>query len=430
MKKILLGFMIFAVLGLVVACDNDNGGASEGTNDGGATGGETSSDEQVTIRFSWWDGVPQEEITFITAFEATNPDIRVEVISIPDSDYSQQINTMVLGGTAPDVILAFEVDLPRFAENDAILPLDERINASDLIEMDDFIPAVAALSELTQGTFGIPWVYAGHLLYFNMDLFDEAGIDYPTADWTWEDFAVAAEQLTVRDGGRTVQFGADSIGFGGIWYSMIAAGGDAILSDDMNLELGAGLRRALEFQYRLTSEGISPEPSSGGDVADLFASGRAAMTRNGSWMVRGYQNSGFRFDVVPMPRDMANSTSLHTGFFTINSASDHPEEAWRFVEFMMSHEGQTLISEFTGNPSAIRSIAAEGAYILESEYGPFNWDAFDAIAEYGSFSYTLLNSTVTSGLVNEFNSVLLGQKTIDEIIDVEVPRAIERLEDR
>ena len=414
MKKILLGCMVLAVLGFVVACDNDGG-----SNDG----------DQVTIRFSWWDGVPQEEITFITAFEEANPDIRVEVVSIPDSDYSQQINTMVLGGTAPDVILAFEVDLPRFAENDAILSLDDLINESDLIDMNDFIPAVAELSEVTNGTFGIPWVYAGHLLYFNMDLFDEAGVAYPTADWTWEDFYAAAEALTIREGDRTVQFGADSIGFRGIWWSMIAAGGDSILTDDMSLDLGDGLRRALEFQDRLTSAGISPEPSSGGDVADLFASGRAAMTRTGSWMVRGYQGSGFRFDVVPMPRDMANATSLHTGFFTINSASDYPEEAWRFVEFMMSHEGQTLISEFTGNPSARMSIAAEGAYILESEYGPFNWAAFDAIAQYGGFNYTLLNATVTSDLVNQFDSFLLGQQSIDDVFNVEIPRAIERLAD-
>ena len=417
MKKLLMLFSLtLAVFVGLAACDS-NGATSSG-------------DEQVTIRFSWWDGVPQEEITFITAFEAANPDIRVEVVSIPDSDYSQQINTMVLGGTAPDVILAFEVDLPRFAENDAIIQLDDLINASDLIDMSDFIPAVAALSEVTNGTFGIPWVYAGHLLYFNIDLFEEAGVDFPTADWTWEDFYEAAAALTVRDGNRTVQFGADNIGFRGIWWSMIAAGGDAIITDDMSLDLGDGLRRTLEFQNRLVEEGISPEPSSGGDVVDMFSAGRAAMTRNGSWMVRGYQGAGFRFDVVPMPRDLVNATSLHTGFFTINSATDHPDEAWRFVEFMMSHEGQTLISEFTGNPSAVRSIAAEGAYILEHENGPFNWAAFDAIATYGQFNYTLLNATVTSALVNEFESVLLGHQSIDDVLNDEVPRAIERLSER
>jgi len=110
MKKLflLLGVMVLSV-GMLAACDDEDNGGDAGDGD------------QVTISFSWWDGVPHEEITFITAFEEANPDIRVQVYSYPDGDYSQQINTMVLGGTAPDVILAWEVDLPRFAENGAII---------------------------------------------------------------------------------------------------------------------------------------------------------------------------------------------------------------------------------------------------------------------------------------------------------------------
>jgi len=438
MKKLflLLGMMVLSVV-VLAACGNgdDNGGngdngdngAAEENGDNGDDNGDNGAEEtgeQVTIRFSWWDGVPHEEITFITAFEDANPDIRVQVYSFPDGDYSQQINTMVLGGTAPDVILAWEVDLPRFAESGAIISLESLLADSDKVDLDDFIPAVAELTELTQGTYGIPWAYAGHLLYYNVDLFDAAGVDHPTEDWTWEDFAEAAEALTIPEEG---QFGADAITFGGIWYSLIAAAGDNVISDDMSFDLGDGLRRALEFQYMLTDMGAIPEPSVGGDVMDLFSAGRAAMTRAGSWMYRGYQDADFNFDIVSLPSDMVESTVLHTGFFTINSQSEHQDAAWRFVEFMMSHEGQTLISEFTGNPSAIRSVAAEGAYIREGENGPTNWAAFDSIAENGRFTFTLLNPTVTSDLVGEFNSVLLGQKSIDDILDTEVPRAIDRL---
>jgi len=422
MKKLflLLGIVVLSV-GVLAACGNGNGGADNGDNGNGET---ADSDEQVTIRFSWWDGVPHEEITFIVAFEDANPDIRVQVYALPDDEYSQQINTMVLGGTAPDVILAWEVDLPRFADSGAILSLEPFLADSDVVDLDDFIPAVAELAELTHGTYGLPWAYAGHLLYFNVDLFDAAGVAHPTEDWTWDDFAAAAEALTIPEEG---QFGADAITFGGIWYSLIAAAGDDVISPDMSFALGNGLRRALEFQNMLTEVGAIPEPTVGGDVMDLFSAGRAAMTRSGSWMIRGYQDAGLNFDVVSLPRDVVESTVLHTGFFTINSETDHPEEAWRFIEFMMSPEGQTLISEFTGNPSAIRSVAAEGAYIREAENGPTNWAAFDSIAENGRFTFSLLNPTVTSDLVREFNSVLLGQNSIDDIINTEVPRAIDRL---
>lgn len=389
------------------------------------------SDDQVTIRFSWWDSANKEDVTFITAFEDQNPDINVELVNFGQDDYSQKINSMIVGGTAPDVILAWEVDLPRFAENDAIISLDSFIDDSDEIGgLDDFIPAVAELSEMTDGTYGLPWAYAGHLLYFNKDMFDAVGVDHPTEDWTWEDFENAAKELTIVDGNTTTQWGADAISFPGIWYSMAGSAGDEIVDADLNLALGDGLRRTLEFQDRLTNElQVSPQPSVGGEVADLFLAGRAAMTRHGSWMIGAYRDADFNWDMVPLPTDEREYTSLHTGFFTINSQSEHQEEAWRFIEFMMSQEGQTLISEFTGNPSAIMSVAKEGAFKVAGENGPSNWSAFNTIAETGKFNYVLLNATVTNNLVNEFNSVLMGQQTIDDVIGVEVPRAQSRLEE-
>jgi multiple sugar transport system substrate-binding protein len=376
-----------------------------------------------------WDTV-DETVNFIQAFHDANPDIRVELVNIPE-DYSVAINTMVLGGTAPDVILAWEVDMPRFAQNGVIIPLDDRVAASDLVEMDDFIAAVDSLTEVTDGLYGIPWVYAGHFLYYNIDMFDAAGIDHPTDDWTWDDMAAAAQALTIRDGANVTQWGIDAIDFPGIWYSMIGSAGDEIVDSNMNLVLGDGLRRALEFQYRLTNEyEVSPLPDAAGAVTDLFLAERAAMTRQGNWFVAGYYEAPFNWDIVPLPRDPQGErfTNLHTGFYTINSASPHQEEAWRFIEFKMSHEGQTLLSEFSANPSAIMSIAAEGPHQVQGVNGPSNWGAFDYFASEGRFTYVLLNPTVTGNLVTQFDSVLLGLTSIDDVIDVEVPRAISELE--
>jgi multiple sugar transport system substrate-binding protein len=376
--------------------------------------------EQVTIRFSMWDTV-DETVSFIQAFHDANPDIRIELVNIPE-DYSTVINTMVIGGTAPDVILAWEVDMPRFAATGNIVRLDDRVAASDLVSVDDFMPAVAALADVTDGIYGIPWVYAGHFLYFNKDMFDAAGIPHPTDTWTWEEMAAAAQALTIRDGGAVTQWGITAIDFGGIWYSMIGQAGDEIVDSNMRLSLGNGLRRALEFQYRLTNEyQVMPQPGTG--VGDLFAAEMAAMTRQGNWFIAGYAELPFNWDIVPLPRDQRSFTNLHTGFFTINAASPHQEEAWRFIEFMMSHQGQTLLSEFSANPSAMMSVAAEGAFRVHGVNGPQNWGAFNYFNDYGRFTFVLLNSTVTGNLVNQFNSVLLGINTIDHVVNVEVPNA-------
>ena len=408
MKKMYLALLVLT-MALFAACSGDTGSDSD----------------QVTIRFSMWDTV-DETVSFIQAFHDANPDIRVQLVNIPE-DYSTVINTMVVGGTAPDVILAWEVDMPRFAASGNIIPLDDRIAASDLVRVDDFMPAVSALADITDGIYGIPWVYAGHFLYFNKDMFDAAGIPHPTDNWTWDDMASAAQALTIRDGGATTQWGLTAIDFGGIWYSMIGQAGDSIIDSNMNLSLGSGLRRTLEFQNRLTNEyEVMPQPGTG--VGDMFAAGMAAMTRQGNWFIAGYADLPFNWDIVPLPRDQRPFTNLHTGFFTINSASPHQEEAWRFVEFMMSHQGQTLLSEFSANPSAMMSVAEEGAFRVPGANGPSNWGAFDYFNSYGEFTFVLLNSTVTGSLVNQFNSVMLGINTIDHVIDVEVPNAQRELE--
>jgi len=392
-----------------------------------ACGNGGGSDGPVTIRFSMWDTV-DESASFIQAFHAAQDDVRIEIVSIPE-DYSTVINTMVIGGTAPDVILAWEVDMPRFAANGNILQLNDRVAASDLVRMDDFMPAVAALTDVTGGgLYGIPWVYAGHFLYFNMDMFDAAGVSYPTDNWTWEDMASAAQALTIRDGGATTQWGLTAIDFGGIWYSMIGQAGDQVVDANMNLAMGDGLRRALEFQYRLTNiYEVAPQPGAGA-VGDLFAAGMAAMTRQGNWFVTGYGDLPFRWDIAPLPRDRAAHTTLHTGFFTINAASNHPDEAWTFVEWMMSYEGQRELSQFSANPSAMMSVASQGYHRVPGVNGPNNWDAFNYFNAYGRFTFVLLNSAITGNLVNQFNSVLLGINTIDHVLDVEIPNAQRELD--
>jgi len=387
----------------------------------------TASVEQTTIRFSLWNAAMDENADFIVAFHEANPDIKIEMITIPE-DYSAVVNTMVIGGTAADVILTWEVDMPRFAHMGAILPLDDFVANSDLGDLDDFIPAVANIIEMTDGLYGLPWVYAGHFLFYNKDMFDASDVAYPTADWTWDDLLEAAQALTIREGANVTQWGISPIDAPHIWFSLAGQAGDSVVDGDLNLALGNGLRRALQFQYDLTNVyEVSPQPEVG-VVLDLFTAEMAAMTRAGNWFIRGYRDVPFNWDIAPLPRDVRTHTGLHTGFFTINNQTAHPEEAWRFIEFMMSYEGQTLLSGWTANPSSIMSIAEEGAFKVQGEHGPSNWEAFDYLRDYGAFTSTLLNPTVTGDLVGQFNSVILGLTSIDDVINTAVPNAQALLE--
>src|SRR5699024_4712817 len=138
------------------------------------------------------------------------------------------------------------------------------------------------LTDDMNGAYGLPWTLAYNIMYYNKDMFDEAGIDYPSNDWTLEDFNETAKELTIRDGDTVSQWGADALTFRGLWWSTIGAYGDEIYADG-EIQLGEGLEKTLEYQNKLTNiDKVSPQPTSGSEMADLFASGRAAMSRNGS----------------------------------------------------------------------------------------------------------------------------------------------------
>ena len=83
----------------------------------------------------------------------------------------------------------------------------------------------------------------------------------------------------------------------------------------------------------------------------------------------------------------------------------------------MGEEGQTINSKASGNPSAIMSIADQGAWKVESATTIDNWDAMTDSLASGVFGYTCLPSGVTNKAVSEFNAALLGQKSPQEAVD-------------
>ena len=415
-KWIARGMVLVSTVALLTGC----GGTSGGSSDKSASDGE-----KITLKFSAWDEIPDD---VFKAFNKEHPNIKIDFVRIPGDDYSQKINQMVAGSTAPDVMLLYETDLPKFAKAGVISKMDDYLSKSSVIDSDDFIPAVKELNDTTDGVYGLPWCYASELLFYNKDMFDKAGLDYPTDDWTWDDYENAAKALTIKKGSKTTQWGTDALSYGGIWYTLAGEAGDEVVKDG-KLALGDGMKKALEFRNKLTNEDkVCPQPEAGSSVSDLFASGQAAMCLNGSWMTSVYKDSDFKWDVATLPKESQEYTSLHTGFYTVNAKSKNADAAWTFIEFMMSKEGQTITSKWLNNPSALKSIAAEGAYRNGGENGPENWDAFEKSGEQGKVGYTTINTATTNNLINQFNAYLLGNITLDQVIDEEIPKANKELE--
>lgn len=382
--------------------------------------------EQVVIRYAHWNALPEDPFNYVKAFEQLYPQYKIDFTLIPEAEYPATLRQMAVTGTLPDVLCLWEYDIVEFAKAGYVIPLDQYVAQSPLINVEDFIPATKELMAMQGGLYGLPWCYATHVLYYNKDLFDKAGIPYPDENWTWDDFVRAARALTDPAAGI---YGCDAIIFHGIWYDLIGTFGDPIIDEKGRFAIGGCAEKLLEELYKLTAEGVIAKPAAlamGAAAVDLFAAGKAAMKFDGSWMTTQYKDiTAFAWDIAPTPKvGDRRYVHLHTGFFAINANSKVKDAAWKFIEYCLTHFAQTLIVRGATVFSSRASLAEKGEGIYGIK-GPRNWKAVWTQVESGHWGYLLFPATVWMDAVDDFYSVMLGSLSPSAAVQ----RAIQRAKD-
>lgn len=414
-KKFLALFLSLVLAGSALAgCSSspaDSGGSA------GASGGKPGDSTSKRVSLSVWNEPNSDENLnmYLQCEKATG--IKVDVTVIPESDYSSKLNQMVsTGDTSTDIYVVWENDIGNFAKSGGILPLDNYLAKSD-IKSNDFIDAVAKLSDGLGGTYGLPWCAATELLYYNQDLFDKAKIAYPTNDWSYSDYKAAAEKLTQKAADGSTSVYGSTLPNTQTWWAGIGGAGDKVYDpSNGSLVIGDGAVSFVTDCRDMVKKGVMPAPSS--DTADLFAAGKAAMSWQGSWAIGTYGGKlPFNWDIATIPTNKLKYNTLHTGFYTINAKSKNQDNAFKVIEYLMGEDGQSINSKASGNPSAIKSIAEKGAWKVESAKTVENWDAVTDSLKAGVFGYTCLPSGVTNNAVSEFSAALQGQKTPKEAVN-------------
>ncbi len=193
MKKRALA-MLAACLSLLMVLSACGGGGTDPTpagTDPATSGGDVAS-EPVTITYCNFNASGGNEETLQRMYEAFHeeyPNITVEIETIAMDDYFTQLQTRIVGGTAPD---CFEMNIENFAAYAGMGALAP-IEGVDLSGMDE-----TALSAFTVDgvQYGLPGNFSNVVLVYNKDLFDQANLEYPTSDWTQEDVQKAAEAIS------------------------------------------------------------------------------------------------------------------------------------------------------------------------------------------------------------------------------------------
>lgn len=382
---------------------------------------EASSDGITTLTFAAWDMSQSLYIyEVIEAFEAANPDIRIEVQDTPSADYVTRLNTQLNGGSTVDLFLIKEADKSKtFYDRGQLTNLSPYIEAAG-IDMSAYNGTETNFI-FDGNIYAMPTRTDQYVLFYNKDIFDAAGVPYPDNDMTWTEFEELAARLTSGEGANK-KYGA----FFHSWNACVQNWGvqdgvHTIMSGEYSF-FKPYYEMVLRMQEAGTCMSFAQIQASGLHYADVFAQGNVAMLPMGSWFIStmiqrnqsGESSVNWGVAVVPHAEDVPNGYTVgSTTPICINNASRHKDEAWKFVEFLTGPEGARIYA------SAGQTPALGGEEYLEifasSEGMP------DGIVE-GMHAVNIAPdrpamdkvSEVDQMLLAEHQLILLGEETVDE----------------
>ena len=363
--------------------------------------GPTDSGAVELVLMHWSGGGGQEEDDIVQAsiseFEQRNPNIKVKRINPGDSgQYFTKLQTMMAAGEPPDVFYMDFARMAPFAEAGQLEDLDAYFasesdpNSDDPLVLDDFFaPAVNAF-RLQNGKmgigplFGVPKDFTTVGIYWNRDLFDQAGALHPTSDWTWEDFAAAGRKLHALEGIT----GAELVTWPFVLRGYLWSRGASVVNNQGDFEtLTLSAPESLQalqdlrdwrfgedaFLARSEAEGIDP--------GSLFLSGRIGMVGPfGRWVVPSYRSiKDFSWDFAPLPQGESRANVLATIAWSMSSKSKHPEASWKLLKWLTGEQSQSAQSRLGLAIPTLKAVAQSDAF-LNGSLAPANDQGFlDAI---------------------------------------------------
>ncbi len=413
MKKILFSLAMVVIL-LLTAC----GGKTAGT-----TGGK------AELSFMMW-GDPAELTVWnqiVSDFQAANPNITVKVEVSDWDSYWTKLKTLLAAKTPPDM---FAIDAPLYLDYQSkgvLLNLTPYLDANPGM-LDGLYPQTLQAYQTPQGYFGLPRDFQTIVLFYNKAMFDKAGLGYPNADWTWDDLRAAAKKLTLdtNGDGKTDQYGFSFDMWDmepGYSEAIWSYGGDIISADHSKTLLGEpAARQAWQLLYDMTfvDKSVPDSNTSGQYGGDTFLAGVSAMTPLGHWVVPGYADANLKFDAAPMPKGPAGRfTSVNSAGFVIAKGSKHPAEAFTFLKFVLSTDGQTRLAELGFACPVLKSIAESPVFLKQKI--DINQQVFLDALQYAHIKpvfkgYDEWASAVGDGMAPVWRGEADLNKTLDEVV--------------
>lgn len=399
-KKMLLPLVSLLILSIVLsACGS---GAAEGGN------GSSDSSGKVTISFIHWRGEDSEALNqTIAAFEQENPNIKVEMQTLPSDQYQSTVQSKLGDGSVGDVFTSFPgAQFEAFAKAGLFTDL----TGSSFLS--SYNPKLIEAGQKDGKQYAIPYQLVYNMPIYNVKLFEKYGLTPPK---DWDGFLKAAQ--TLKDNGIIpIAFAGADIGPGQFMNTMVMNNAP---SDDIFTKVEAGEAKLTdEFWVKtltqikeLNDKGyFQPNALGTKDAAAgaLFIQEKAAMLASGSYQLaqNKQQNPNLEQGLlapITVSADQAKYEGVHTTTFmlAVNSKSKHPEEAKKFIEFLSKPDVAAEYANATGQNVTVDNVKYDSPELQVAG----GWSGKKTVFQP---RFTILNGDNQKAVTNSIQAVLSG----------------------
>ena len=423
MKKKVLSVLLTAAMmtTMLAGC----GGSGESASGGSSSG------ENVTLKWAIWD----ESTTVYwgdlkEAYEKANPGVTIEMVDLGSTDYMTVLATE-LSGEGSDFDVVTIKDVPGYAtlvQKNAILPLDDYIK-EDGVDLSKFAGVTDQVT-VDGKLYELPFRNDFWVVFYNKDIFDRAGVAYPTNDMTFEEYDALARQVTNTTFGEQVYGAHYHTWRSDVQLFGVLDGKHTILDGEYSafkpyyeMVLGQEADGVCRTYADLKTEGLH--------YSAAFSGGDVAMMNMGSWYISTLMSSlaSGEYDsalcgnwgMVKYPHAEGVEPGSTLGTITglsVAAASDTPDAAWDFVNWVSGEEGAAVMAS-SGNFPAIMTDKVQDLITAIDGFptDDASKEALNVSNLYLEVPYAPKVSEINSVLDSYHGSIMTGEMTIDEGIE-------------
>ena len=377
--KALLAWAAVLTMGVSVLASCGNKTASGDS----AAAGENKAEGKTTLYLAIWDEKQRPMMeSLVEAYEKEHPDVTVEVQLTPykGGEYWTKLEAAATGGKAPDVFWLNVLHTDSYVDGGILADLTDAIAKSDI---KDNFPESLVNNYVRDGkNYAVPKDFDTNALWYNKEIFDKAGVSYPTNDMTYEDLVAKAEELKKAGLPDGVYPFACPVDFQTWYYQTVFANGGWILSEDKKTSGydDPKTQGGIQCWIDMIDKGLSPSSAALSETSSdaMFEGGQLAMNFAGSYMVPEYAGNDTikdKIDCVELPSFNGIETNCINGLgYAVYEGSKNKEAATDLAIWLSSKEAMDI----QGNAGVVISARNESQELFAKSSDKYDLSVYTA----------------------------------------------------